>query len=1205
MRIITSSTGKVETVIVRRTESSDAEQISTLISPSSIAVFGRVNVIYVLEKANLAVTLSTEQNQVLAHAVFLDHPIGDLVDQTSWQQLLQTYFNGTKFTPLNTLFLHLFVAQSSFSTVCAKEIIRTVFNAITELEYICLVTPYSSCLESALMGIFEPMPCVKDGVQCAAFVCHRHNHCPRLHIRRARVEDHDDLTNVLAEQSMALEASYGPYFLAELIEAQDETNHVAICENEGHAVGLISVSGDVDMKLLDQCFELGPFEGLRKENPVDQPQCTGQPKPAHAPQEPPDPIYQSISQSQPEITEVLESTDAHGAKEGSEGNAGISRVLCDLPEVGSSGVCVKELTDTSAGSGAEEPPNVFCIQLFVIDKRFEMRSVDFLPYVFKVFPERDFCVISVPQLLPEFPLLQAFYRAVPRPSHSLSHELYLLHRSGLLKTLEVRLAVSDDTAAIQRLVQKCDRHEALLDDLDQFLKARRDPDGTPVQAFVAQVEEQVVGVTIIRDEEDIEYIRANYNIENFVYFSHHQREEHGQLCHYALNPIFQHYTKHFLKEALRLAHKTCLYYPVYPPYYTQNNACALPLVPVLDCMVPVYPRRQIIYPLEELGTNAPSALVTKKQVPYALYHINRKLTMEPKITVNARIVVVGASDVGLAFLEALAFCPHLRFNNLTLISTHGLPDCHSSHDMGFLATSHGYTEQDLAQFSLRSWVSGVTGKMTAIDRAAKHVQVTGGHVVPYDHLVLCTGQQYQMVCPTGIDISKLTSTSQVPDQPRCRYTGPIPHNLFTLNDQQDCIQAYHWLLKNFLEQEGNAVVYGDSIDVYTCVETLLCLGVRASKIHLVHQAAEEPLSCFSDPVVQQAVRRALEDKEVHVHHNCLLAQLNDGQHPEPLTSVSFTTNGSPLRLECAVFFNFSYKGIDYDAFKAISDACLVFDGHLVIDTTFHTNDSSIRAAGPLTKFSRRYHAERWTHTAFNSKEVGRELASVLLPFFDPTLELPASPLPDADRLIPLYSQAKIQGGRLPGGYGYLHVRKPSLCTNLALSVAKAGRKIETGRVETGDYFCLQFSQHGLVETITCLSPEPLPVSNYVCLYGKHQLLLNHLYERFDEGLLSDLYSYFRESWCMAIYHDRFADFEQEVRQIMETTKIEADGDSVTVAKLSEMIVDSRWEIAQEPNLYLKHIFGQSEGPAKLKRSALEFLKYNRYHLTMYAQPGLL
>ena len=91
------------------------------------------------------------------------------------------------------------------------------------------------------------------------------------------------------------------------------------------------------------------------------------------------------------------------------------------------------------------------------------------------------------------------------------------------------------------------------------------------------------------------------------------------------------------------------------------------------------------------------------------------------------------------------------------------------------------------------------------------------------------------------------------------------------------------------------------------------------------------------------------------------------------------------------------KGVDYSAFKAINDACLVYDGHLVIDSTFHTNDCSIRAAGPLTKFARRYHADQWSHSHFSSREVGQELAGALLPLFDPTLEPATNPPGDLDR----------------------------------------------------------------------------------------------------------------------------------------------------------------------------------------------------------------
>lgn len=99
---------------------------------------------------------------------------------------------------------------------------------------------------------------------------------------------------------------------------------------------------------------------------------------------------------------------------------------------------------------------------------------------------------------------------------------------------------------------------------------------------------------------------------------------------------------------------------------------------------------------------------------------------------------------------------------------------------------------------------------------------------------------------------------------------------------------------------GDAVVYGSTIDVYTCVETLMCLGVSGGRIHLVHPPDNTSSACFHDSSVELAVKQALEKEKVHVHRDCLLAQMNDGQQSDPITRVSFITDGPPLRLECAV-----------------------------------------------------------------------------------------------------------------------------------------------------------------------------------------------------------------------------------------------------------------------------------------------------------------
>uniref|UniRef100_A0A8C4F6U3 Cilia and flagella associated protein 61 n=1 Tax=Dicentrarchus labrax TaxID=13489 RepID=A0A8C4F6U3_DICLA len=980
MRTITSASGQEEAVTVRRSESADAQGIDSLISPSALAVFGRVNVIHLLEKANLAVTLANDKEEILAHASFFDHPVGDLVEQNRWEPFLQKHFSSKK------------------CTVCIK--INPVYVFISD---------------------------------CAGERCLQQNMLKLTLLLR---------TVCCSPQS------------------------------DGVAVGFISVTSEVDLKRLQDSFELSEFDGLYKHIKHDE------------------------SASQSESTEEENQT-----------------------------------TQTSD-------------------------SQQYLHLV-SVSQDLDFCIITVPMLSPEFVLLQSFLRVPHRDTRSLHCELYVLSRTGLRWVVLLKKPTDDFTDSISMsLSDQC---------------CCLGCDGVPVQAFVAQVHSQVVGILIMKDEQDIEYIRAHYNIENFIYFSHHHYEEHAQILHFVLKPSFQHFTKHLFKEVLRLAQKSCLYHRIYPSYHSQENSCIHHLDFVLNCAVPVRPRRQIIYPLEELGINAPSTQITEDQEPFALSLISRKLTMEPKVTINARIVVVGASDTGLSFLEVLCFCPHLRFNNLTLISTHGFPSDYNHEDIGFLSTSHAYSRRDLAQLPLRACVSAVTGKMVGINRKSKYVLVSGGKKVPYDHLILCTGLQYQIPSPTGVDLSQPVTNSQLQAQSAHHtYSGPVPSNLFTLNDLCDCMAARRWLCANFVELEDNAVVYGNSIDVFTTVETLLSLGIQGYRIHLVLPPPKLGVSCFSDPVMEKAVATAMEKAEVQVHNNCLLARMNNGEHPDPLTSVSFTTDAEPLHLHCGVFINLSNKGVDYNVFKSINNSFLVFDSRLVINATFQTRDSAIYAAGPLTKFSRCYHADEWSHANFSSKEVGQDLAATMLPLFDPTQEPADEPPPEMDRLIPLYKQAKIQGGKLPGGYNYLHVTKPST-TSLTGAPAEHDRSVVTGRVETGNYFCLHLDCYELVETLTCFSLKPLPVSNYLCLYGKHQQLLGQLLTRYQQGLIHDLYSFFRQSWCLAVYHDRFSDFEQELQQITSTTGR----------------------------------FKDAESRASLRSSAVKYLSYNRNLLPMFAYPGQL
>lgn len=55
---------------------------------------------------------------------------------------------------------------------------------------------------------------------------------------------------------------------------------------------------------------------------------------------------------------------------------------------------------------------------------------------------------------------------------------------------------------------------------------------------------------------------------------------------------------------------------------------------------------------------------------------------------------------------------------------------------------------------------------------------------------------------------------------------------------------------------------------------------------------------------------------------------------------------------------------------AIINCGIVYNGLIVIDRNFHTNDPCIFAAGPGTKYANHYYAEDEMHKNYNSIEVG-------------------------------------------------------------------------------------------------------------------------------------------------------------------------------------------------------------------------------------------
>jgi hypothetical protein len=116
------------------------------------------------------------------------------------------------------------------------------------------------------------------------------------------------------------------------------------------------------------------------------------------------------------------------------------------------------------------------------------------------------------------------------------------------------------------------------------------------------------------------------------------------------------------------------------------------------------------------------------------------LLFQPRTTVNTRIVVVGASDTGLSFLESLVYTSHLYFTGLVLITDDDYPATESYNNF----VSHRiYSPRASKQIGLENYIQVIKGSAFKIERDKKRVRTVDGKILPYDYLFLTSGIQFQ------------------------------------------------------------------------------------------------------------------------------------------------------------------------------------------------------------------------------------------------------------------------------------------------------------------------------------------------------------------------------------------------------------------------------------------------------------------------------
>ena len=142
-----------------------------------------------------------------------------------------------------------------------------------------------------------------------------------------------------------------------------------------------------------------------------------------------------------------------------------------LPPTKFDSIIASMTDDSSLPEVPDEYHNAISINLFCIDSNFESRSEDFLKYGFKLFPDRDYIILTQPHTIPESTLLSHFLQVPKKLNSNIDHVLYIMHRDFYSdKGPYLRRSALDDFMQMKPYIETLNSSKLIQDDLSEAIK---------------------------------------------------------------------------------------------------------------------------------------------------------------------------------------------------------------------------------------------------------------------------------------------------------------------------------------------------------------------------------------------------------------------------------------------------------------------------------------------------------------------------------------------------------------------------------------------------------------------------------------------------------------------------------------------------------------------------------------------------------------